>query len=148
MKKVFAVSSGGGHWIQLLRLQSAFDGCEVVFASVNDSYQKDVTECRYYTISDATQWDKLGVIKLAFQILWILLKERPDVIITTGAAPGFLSIVLSKLIRAKSVWVDSIANAEVISLSGKKVGKFADLWLTQWEHLAKPKGPYFQGSVL
>jgi len=148
MKKVLAVSSGGGHWIQLLRLQSAFGGCEVIYASVNDSYQKDVTECQYYTIKDATQWDRFGIIKLAFQILWILLKERPDVIITTGAAPGFLSIVLGKLIRAKSVWVDSIANAEVISLSGKKVGKFADLWLTQWEHLAKPNGPYFQGSVL
>jgi exopolysaccharide biosynthesis glucuronosyltransferase PssD len=49
--------------------------------------------------------------------------------------------------------VDSIANAERLSLSGSKVEKCADLWLTQWEHLSKidntkAKYPKYKGSVL
>ena len=32
--KVLAVSSGGGHWVQLMRLQTAFEGCDVSYATV------------------------------------------------------------------------------------------------------------------
>jgi len=35
-----------------------------------------------------------------------------------------------------------------LSLSGRRVGPWADLWLTQWEHLARPEGPEYRGSVL
>ncbi len=31
-------------------------------------------------------------------------------------------------------------------MSGSRVGRFADLWLTQWPHLAKAEGPYYGGS--
>ena len=43
---------------------------------------------------------------------------------------------------------DSLANAETLSLSGAKVGRFADMWLTQWPHLERPDGPRYLGSVL
>ena len=33
-------------------------------------------------------------------------------------------------------------------MSGRMAGKYADLWLTQWEHLAKDERPAFFGSVL
>jgi hypothetical protein len=46
------------------------------------------------------------------------------------------------------MWLDSIANAEELSLSGRKVGKHADRWLTQWPHLVEEDGPEFHGSVL
>ena len=32
--------------------------------------------------------------------------------------------------------------------SGQKIGRHADLWLTQWPHLARPEGPFFKGAVL
>ena len=84
-----------------------------------------------------------------FQIAWILLKEKPRIILSTGAAPGYFALVLGKrLLRTKNVWVDSIANIESLSLSGQKVGLFADLWLTQWPHLAKEKGPQYKGAVI
>ncbi|MBN1256111.1 MAG: UDP-N-acetylglucosamine--LPS N-acetylglucosamine transferase, partial [Planctomycetes bacterium] len=53
-----------------------------------------------------------------------------------------------KLIGAKTIWVDSIANGGELSLSGKLAEKYADLWLTQWEHLTTEKGPYCFGSVI
>jgi UDP-N-acetylglucosamine:LPS N-acetylglucosamine transferase len=82
-----------------------------------------------------------------------LLKERPDVVITTGSAPALISVILAKyLFRAHTIWIDSIANAERLSTSGKTAGRFADIWLTQWPQLAKSEGterhPQYWGAVL
>jgi len=89
-------------------------------------------------------------LKQVFEILLILLKIRPNIIISTGAAPGFFALKLGKLLGAKTIWVDSIANAEELSLSGAKVKSSADLWLTQWEHLSgeEKEKPGFSGSVI
>jgi UDP-N-acetylglucosamine:LPS N-acetylglucosamine transferase len=147
-KKVLAVSSGGGHWIELLRLSPAWADCEVVFVTVNSAYAGDVPGHKFYAVSDATRWTRLRMLRLTFRMLWIVLAEKPDVIISTGAAPGYLAIRWGKLFGAKTVWLDSIANAEELSLSGALAGKCADLWMTQWPHLAKEKGPHYKGAVL
>ena len=88
------------------------------------------------------------MILLAVKVLWVIIRLRPNIIISTGAAPGFFALVFGKLFGAKTIWVDSIANVEQLSVSGQKVKRFADLWLTQWKHLAKPNGPYYKGGVL
>jgi len=62
--------------------------------------------------------------------------------------PVVFALLFGKMLGAKTIWVDSIANAEALSVSGEKVGKYADLWLTQWPHLEKQAGPSFKGSVL
>jgi hypothetical protein len=69
-------------------------------------------------------------------------------VISTGALPGYFALRLAKLFGARTVWIDSIANAEELSMSGQKVRPYADLWLTQWAHLASAGGPEFRGSVL
>lgn len=146
---ILAISSGGGHWVQLLRLRKAFDNHEAHYASVNNAYAQDIEGDDYSTIPDATRWNKLKLLWMMLKILLLIAKTRPDVIITTGAAPGYFALLIGKTVfKCKTVWLDSIANVEVMSLSGQKVSRFADLWLTQWEHLSGPNGPEFFGSVL
>jgi UDP-N-acetylglucosamine:LPS N-acetylglucosamine transferase len=147
-KKLLAVASGGGHWVQLLRLGPAFSDCEVVFVTVGQGYRADVHDCKFYSVPDATRHTLIRLVRATWGLFWIINKERPDVIISTGAAPGYIAIRLGKLFGARSVWVDSIANAEQLSMSGAMAGRYADLWLTQWPHLAKQDGPYFRGAVL
>lgn len=147
-RKVLAVASGGGHWVQLLRLLPAFDAHQVVFVTVNPAYRPQVASHRFYAVRDATRWNKFGLVVLFLQLVRILLWERPDVIVSTGAAPGFLALRLGRLIGARTVWIDSIANVEQLSMSGQKIGSRADLWLTQWPHLARPDGPHYIGAVL
>lgn len=146
--RVLAVASGGGHWVQLLRLRPAFEDCDIAYATVSDRYRSEVGDARFYVFNDATRWDKLGLARMALRLTYILLRERPDVVISTGAAPGFFTLQLSKLLGCRTVWLDSIANVEEMSMSGSKVGRCADLWLTQWPHLARPQGPHYQGAVL
>lgn len=146
-KKVLAVASGGGHWVQLRRVVPALEAHEVVYVTINPTYCSDVPEARVHIVNDATQWDRLGLIQLAFRILWILLRERPQVVLSTGAAPGCLAIVLGRLMGCRTIWLDSIANVENMSMSGRLVRRFSQLWLTQWPHLAKADGPECAGRV-
>ena len=147
-KKILAISSGGGHWVELIRIASAFEGHDVAFATVDIAYQCEVSSARFYTVQDVTRWNKLRWLHTLAQLMWILLRERPDVVISTGALPGYFSLRLAKWFGARTIWLDSIANVEELSMSGQKIGKHADLWLTQWPHLAKPTGPYYRGTVL
>ena len=147
-RRVMAVGSGGGHWVQLLRLRPAFANCNIAFVTVDESYHSQVAGHRFYVVNDATRWNKIGLLKMALKLAWIFLKERPEVVISTGAAPGYAALRLGRLIGARTIWIDSIANVEQLSLSGEKIGHHADLWLTQWQHLARPEGPYYAGRVL
>ncbi len=135
-KRVLAIASGGGHWVQLLRLRPALADCDVTFVTVNPAYAADVPGEDFRVINDATRWNKFGLLQMAAKIGWIIARTRPDVVITTGAAPGYFAVRAGKVLGARTVWLDSIANVERLSLSGERVGKHADLWLTQWPHLA------------
>ncbi len=146
--KILALSSGGGHWVQLLRLRPALEGCDVVYATVKESYRGEVGRARFRVIPDSNRWSKIGMLRSASSILWMLIQERPDIVISTGAAPGFFAVFFAKFLGARTIWVDSVANAGELSKSGSQVGKVADMWLTQWPHLASANGPAFRGSVL
>ena len=147
-RRVLLVSSGGGHWIELLRLRPAFEGHDVAFVTVNRDYAVDLDGERLYVVPDVTRWNKVRWIVTAICLVWILICERPHVVLSTGALPGFFAIRLAKLLRRRTVWVDSIANVDELSMSGQKIGRHADLWLTQWPHLTTPDGPDCAGAVL
>lgn len=146
-RKILAVASGGGHWIQLLRLRKAFNGCKVVYVSTHMGYEQMVDDSRFYKVSDGNRWSKIKLLKMAFELRKIIRKEKPDVIITTGAAPGLFALLWGRLSGCRTVWIDSIANVEIISLSGRIVKAFAHFHLTQWENLANKKSA-FKGNVL
>jgi UDP-N-acetylglucosamine:LPS N-acetylglucosamine transferase len=146
--RVLAVSSGGGHWVQLLRLRPAFADCDVTYATVRKGYRSDVKDGAFVVISDCNRARKLQVLWSACVMLVVLVRLRPDVVVSTGAAPGYLALRLGRWLGARTIWVDSVANAEELSMSGRMVGRYADLWLTQWAHLQRELGPAFVGSVL
>jgi len=155
--RVLAVASGGGHWVQLCRLMPAWDGCQMTFVTTDPGFRKGLAqsvaergqpEPRFFVVQEANRWQKLRLLKSLIQAALILIRVRPDVVVTTGAAPGYFMIRLGKMMGARTIWLDSIANAEELSLSGRMAGRYADLWLTQWPHLAQPDGPRYVGSVI
>jgi UDP-N-acetylglucosamine:LPS N-acetylglucosamine transferase len=147
-KKILAVSSSGGHWIELLRLRPAFDGHEVVFVTTQADSRGQNPEQRVYIVPDANARSKLRLLRLMIRTLVVVLRERPDIVISTGAAPGYFAIRFGHYLGARTLWLESIANAEEFSLSTRLVRPYADLMLTQWPDLARPDGPHYCGSVL
>ena len=147
-KKILAIASGGGHWIQLLRLGSAFDGYETVYVGVDEMYRSEVPFHKFYVIRNVSRLHKITLPLTILKIFYIIIREKPSIIVTTGSAPGLIALRVGKMLRVKTIWIDSVANVEEMSFSGMKARNYADLWLTQWEHLAKPEGPKYLGTLL
>lgn len=148
-RRVLFVSSSGGHWVQLRRLRPAFDDWSRSYACTNAGYRSTVDpEEGFFRVPEASRWSKLRLVWQALAVLRILLWIRPEVVVSTGASPGFFAMLFARLLGKKTIWVDSIANVDELSLSGQRAGRFADLWLTQWEHLARPGGPNYFGAVI
>lgn len=150
--RVLAVASGGGHWIQLRRMRRAWEGMQVTYVTTVPGYAAELAgepgKLAFVAVTDANRWQKLRLLRQLLEIAWVVLRVRPHAVVTTGAAPGYFALRLGKLLGARTIWVDSMANAEELSLSGRQAGPHATLFLTQWEHLARPGGPEFRGAVL
>ena len=147
-KKVLAVASAGGHWTQLLLLSEAFAHCDVRYVTTNINRSAIQTHKDLITVIDADISTKLKLIPLSLQILVTLIKYRPDIVISTGAAPGFFAVMLGKFMGSKTIWVDSMANYSSLSMSGKHASRFCDLCLTQWPNLANDEQIKHFGSLL
>ena len=146
--RLLAVASGGGHWIELLRLRRAFAGWEVAYVSMFDNYVSSVPGARYYTVPDASRFDKLAFPKVAAKALRIMLRERPDAIVTTGSAPMLAFLAIAKVMGTKTLWIDSIAQAEEMSSSGKLAKKLATVTVAQWPNVAAEEKIHCWGAVL
>ena len=146
-KKIFAISSPGGHWIQLTRLCKGLEDRHSIVYAMPDKLFKPKQNQKVYSVVDVSADDKWKLIPCALQVAWILLKERPAAIISTGAAPGAVAIMLGKLFGIRTIWVDSIANVQKISRAGRLIHKHADIFLTQWPHLSD-ENTLHKGSVL
>jgi UDP-N-acetylglucosamine:LPS N-acetylglucosamine transferase len=147
--RLLAISSGGGHWIELARLSAAFDDHDVLYASTAKNLRAPSGNRNVSEIRDASRSDPVRLVGLLWDVVHLLISFRPRVIVTTGAAPGLLAIVAGKLMGCRSVWIDSVANAETLSLSGRLTSRWADVRLTQWPHLAcQRQRVSYIGSVL
>ncbi len=104
---------------------------------------------RVYVVPESNRMQPLRILKTLARCIKIVIAERPDAIVTTGAAVGCIMAFLGKLSGAHVAWIDSIANSERLSLSGRLAKPFADLVLTQWPELAKRyKSVEYVGHVL
>lgn len=145
---VLAISSPGGHWVELTRLFPAFEGCSVEYATTDAGRSIDVPGGRLHVLTDANKRTPWRLAVCAWQVLRLVLSSRPRIIVSTGAAPGCLAILFGQLVGARCVWLDIFGLVDRMTLSGRMVKPFADLYLVQWPHLARPDGPYYRGSLL
>ncbi|MEQ9695962.1 UDP-N-acetylglucosamine--LPS N-acetylglucosamine transferase [Shimia sp. SDUM112013] len=145
---VLAVSSAGGHWTQMQRLAPAFSGADLHYATTDKTARAHVGAARLHVYPDANKDTPLRLAVCAVKLAWIVLKVRPDVVVSTGAAGGFLAIRLARLTGARTMFIDSIANARKLSISAKLSMGVADRVLSQWPNVAAQTGAEFRGAVL
>ncbi|WBO20854.1 glycosyltransferase family protein [Sphingomonas abietis] len=144
---VLAVSSGGGHWEELLLLRPAFSGFNLVFATTNAELAERDHIDRFLFLPDANRDEIWRSVLCFFASIRLIMRLRPNVVITTGALPGLFCLIAARLTRAHTVWIDSIANSDKPSLSGRVARPFAHEWFTQWAHLATRSRRY-DGALL
>lgn len=147
-RKILAIASGGGHWEQMMLLRDAFAGHDVYYATTLAGLPVRNGIVSASVVSDCNRDEPLKMLRCAWDMFRLILREKPDVVISTGALPGLIGIALGHFMRRKTIWVDSIANVEELSMGGRYARWFADLRLTQWEHLAIPGGAEYVGALL
>lgn len=146
--RVLAVASQGGHWEQMMLLRSMLDTHATRFATTEAELLEKAGIKDGIVLPDCNRNEPLQSLKCLIRSFTTVLSLRPAVIISTGAAPGFFCLLAGRLIGARTVWIDSVANVEQLSKSGTLARFVATEWLTQWAHLAKPNGPHHAGAVL
>jgi len=131
-------ASAGGHLSELLKLANSWKEYEVFWITTTAVVVEKLREYgKVYTVGESNREHLIRLIMALIRSTKIVLKERPNVVISTGASVGCMICFLGKLFGAKIVWIDSITNVEQISLSGKMVRYISNLFLVQWPELAK-----------
>jgi len=146
-RRLLLGASGGGHWIELRRLQPAFEGFQSVYVSTLPGYASTVSGHRYHSVPDASRFSVWGFAGIFIRAIWILLRERPHAIVTTGSAPMLPFILLGRLFGAKTLWIDSVANSEHISTSGKIAKRIAHRCVCQWPAVSTAEGLDCWGKI-
>lgn len=147
-KKVMAVASIGGHWVQLLRIARPLEEYfEMVYVSTHQKCATMVEGQPFFKTEDFSRTDVWKHVLSFFKTIRLVWQEEPDTIMTTGAAPGLVFLFVGWILRRKTIWIDSIANAEHLSLSGRLASKIASRTYTQWEDLANGNIIY-AGNIL
>lgn len=148
-KKIVAISSGGGHWEQLQLISPAFHLHDVHYITTLEGLAESAGVRSYEIVSDCNRGSVASLVRCTIQIFKALKRSKPDLVVSTGAAPGLIALFVGKyLLGAKAVWIDSVANAEQLSMSGKLAQYVADVRLTQWKHLSNGNDVEYLGSVL
>lgn len=148
--KVCLAASAGGHLSQLRKVAEAWTGLSTFWVTTGRMVSGSLGEnSKVYAVGECNRDHPFRVVAVLSRCIVVALKERPDIVISTGAAHGCLMCLLGKLMGAKVVWLDSITNVERLSLSGRIVRRFADLLLVQWPELVKkyPNAEYV-GAVI
>ena len=149
MKIIFAASSGG-HLEQLMMLKPLMEKHDSVFVTEKTDYNIGKNDLKTYYMRQINRREILFIPKLifnSFHSLYVVLKERPRVMITTGALAVVPMAFLTKLFGGKLIYIESFAKVNSKNLSGKVLYPFADRFYVQWEEMLKlyPKAIYKGG---
>ena len=149
MKACF-VASSGGHWEELMCLRPIAEEHDTFYVTEAGGQAKDSSLENIYLVPQINRRQKnfpLRFLKLLITAGNIILREKPNVVITTGALISFPFCLFAKLIGAKVVYIETFARVNDRSLTGKLVYPLADLFLVQWESLLEfyPKAIYVGG---
>lgn len=147
-RRLLAVSSSGGHWSQLMLLREAFGGHEVAYACTIVGAGRPHGIADMALLPDCNRHSLASLPALALAALRLVSRIRPDVVVSTGALPGLACIVLGRLMGARTVWVESMANSEQLSRCGAWASWIAHDCLVQWPALEWPGRTRYAGSVL
>ena len=154
MTKVMFISSEGGHLYELKQLDFDKYNYSIVTEktktteSLKNQYNKRVHYLLYGTRKNPIRYFFVLLINF-FISLYLFIKIRPKIIVSTGAHTAILMCYIGKLLGAKIIWIETFANRYSKTLSGKVVYNIADTFIVQWEEMKKlyPKAVYY-GSIL
>lgn len=136
--KICFVGSSGGHLNFLYQLKPFWENKERFWATFDKEDSRSLLDGeRVYSVYYPSNRSLRALIVNTFRAIKILRKERPDLIISAGAAPAVPFFYIGKLMKIKLIYIEPFDRIEKGSLTGKLCYKKADVFVVQWEQLKK-----------
>ncbi|MFU7517526.1 PssD/Cps14F family polysaccharide biosynthesis glycosyltransferase [Clostridium sp. HCS.1] len=135
--KICLVSSSGGHWEQLQKLQPVVNKYEGFFVTEKTKFKADKAK---YLFLQTDLKDKLMILKMIYNTLYaifIWIRERPDFIITTGTIVAYPFYILAVIFHKKFIFIETFGRANMPTVAGRMMEKHSDLFIVQWESQKK-----------
>ena len=146
--KIALVCSEGGHLTEILFIMDAFKGHDVFFISYESVRTKQLKYKKYLIENIGKSY--LKMIKTFFQTFKIYIKEKPNMIVSTGPEIAIPTTVIAKLMNIKTVYIDSWCRVKTKSGTGKILYYISDYFLVQWPEMAEKYGKKarYEGAVI
>lgn len=146
--KIALVCSHGGHLTELLYLMDAFKEHEIFFITYDNFRTRELKYEKYLLENIGT--NPLKMTKAFFQMFKILIKEKPDIIISTGSEIAIPAFIIAKILRIRTIFIESWCRVKTKSGTGKIVYPLSDMFLVQWPELLELYGDKAQyvGAVI
>lgn len=151
-KKVMFISSVGGHLTQLLELREIFDNYDYILVTEKTGVTKNMINkynMEYLVYGSRKYLFKYLFIFLfnIFKSLFLFIKYRPKVIVTTGTHTAVPMCYIGRLFGRKVIFIESFAKRTSPTLAGRLVYPIASTFVVQWGSMLKyyPKAHYWGG---
>ena len=149
-EKVCFAASLGGHLEEISKLDAIRERYDSFLLTERGEFN-ELKFCDHVIyVNQINRKERLFVPKFFFLFwvsLWVLLKEKPDIIISSGALVTYPICIWAKLIGKRVIYIESFARVDTPSLTGRLMYRVADLFIVQWQDLLAyfPKAVYAGG---
>lgn len=154
-KKVLFISSTGGHLNELLQLKPLFEKYDYHIITEKDKANISLKEKYGNKLYFLPYGTRAKMYTYIFKYFYLILKTiyyyfklKPNVIVTTGTHTAGPMCYLGKIFGTKIIYIETFANRNKKTVTGKLIYPIADLFIVQWEEMLKlyPKAVY-GGSI-
>ena len=136
--KICLVGSSGGHLTHLYMLQSFWETKDRFWVTFDKEDAKSLLKDeKVYHCYYPTNRNVKNLIRNTALAWKVLRKEKPDLIISSGAAVAVPFFWLGKLFRAKTIYIEVLDRIDAGTMTGKLVYPVTDRFVVQWEEMKK-----------
>ena len=136
-KKILAISSGGGHLLELLKaIPNSYDN-KVVYVTFKNGHTKETLKTKTHFFILDPHVNKFKYVINFLQSLFLFLKIRPKVIISTGAGIAVPLVLIGSFFKSKIIFIETGARIVTPSRTGNFLYRYSDLFIIQYKSLSK-----------
>lgn len=136
--KICLVGSSGGHLTHLYMLKPIWENRERIWVTFDKEDAQSLLEGeRMYSCYYPTNRNIKNLIRNTVVAWNVLRKEKPDIIISSGAAVAVPFFYIAKMMGKKLIYIEVFDRTDKSTITGKLVYPIADQFIVQWEEMKK-----------
>ena len=145
--KLCLVCSHGGHLAEMLQLADAFEDCDTFYFCYDANTTRALPNS--YRVSNKPL-SPIAFVLNVLRLMRIFRRERPDLIVSTGAEIAIPAVLVGKALRIPLIYIECGAQVYTPSMTGRLLYFVADRFYVQWPELLNAYGPHarFVGSLI